>query len=111
MPRRQHARELEPSRVTQWVKRMSEIKVVPGYGELDMQDPESIRAYIRHSLVLDEPTIAGLKRLEMLGEVADRLSENGARTGHAVIKLVDAKDAAAELERRLRLQREQEPPR
>lgn len=95
--------------MAQWVKRMSEIKLVPGYGELDMQDPEAIRAYIRHSLALDEPTIAGLKRLEMLGEVADRLRANGAGGPVSVVKLVDAKAAAEELQRRLALQREQDP--
>jgi hypothetical protein len=107
MPRRRHARELEPSRVAQWVKSMSEVKLVPGYGELDMQDPESIRTYVRHALALNEPTGPGLKRLEMLLEVAGALPQ--AKTAAAApISLEQARAASAELMRRkMEKQREQ----
>jgi hypothetical protein len=85
--------------VAQWVKRMSEIKLVPGYGEVDMKNPESIRSYVRHSLALDEPTIAGLKRLEMLNEIAGSLPQAKAVRDQG-LKLVDGAAAAAELRRR-----------
>lgn len=75
MTRRQHPRELRYSRVSQWQQRMADKKTVPGYaGTLDMQDPESIRAYIRDCLAMSiDPSVAGLKRLEMLEEHAAKL--------------------------------------
>lgn len=80
---------------------MSEKKTAPDGSAVDMQNPESIRAYVRHQLLMvAEPSVAGLKRLEMLLEVADSLPQPDKQAG-AVVKLVDAKAAAEELQRRL----------
>lgn len=102
MPRREHPRELGYGRGRQWVERMSDKKTVPGYaGTLDMQDPESIRRYVADVIAMTvEPSIAALKRLEMLLEMADRLPQPETKSA-AVVKLVDAKAAAEELQRRL----------
>lgn len=76
-------------------------KLLPGYaGVLDMSDPDSIRAYVRHALAMNSPTIAGLKRLEMLMDIAAALPVSAA-TSPAKLVLVDAKDAAEELAKRL----------
>lgn len=68
---------------------------------LDMQDPESIRRYVRRQLAVNvEPSQASLARLKMMLEVADSLPQPDKQAG-AVVKLVDAKAAAEELQRRL----------
>lgn len=49
---------------------------VTNYGELDMQDAESIRAYIRWYMAHNQaPTAAMLTRIEMLDEMAGKLDE------------------------------------
>lgn len=69
--------------------------------ELDMLDPESIRRYVRKVLATNvEPSPQSLQRLKMLLEVADSLPQAETKTA-AVVKLVDAKAAAEELQRRL----------
>lgn len=103
MPRKQHARELTYGRVRQWELRMSDKKTVPGYvGTLDMQDPESIRRYVADVIAMTtEPSIASLKRLEMLTEMADRLEARATHQAPVVsISLEQARAASAELMRR-----------
>ena len=69
--------------------------------ELDMLDPESIRAYVRKTLAMHvEPSQAALQRLKMMLEVADSLPQPDKQAG-GVVRLVDAKAAAEELQRRL----------
>lgn len=79
---------------------MADKKTVPGYsGTLDMQDPESIRAYVRDCLAMSiDPSVAGLKRLEMLEEHAAKLEAKASKP--AELRLIDPKAAAEELARR-----------
>ena len=80
---------------------MSDKKTVPGYpGTLDMQDPESIRAYVRDCLAMSiDPSVAGLKRLEMLEEHAAKLEQQKAS---AEPPKVDSADELAAARERLR---------
>jgi hypothetical protein len=78
-------------------------KTVPGYlGTLDMSDPDSIRAYVADTIAMStDPTIAGLKRLEMLMEMADRLPQPEKQGAAGKLVLVDAKRAVEVLRRRV----------
>jgi hypothetical protein len=110
MPRKEHPRELGYGRVAQWKQAMSDKKTVPGYvGTLDMQDPVSVRAYVRDCLAMSvDPSVAGLKRLEMLEAHAERLEAQAKQEEAAnplngpQVRLVDANRASEVLVERLR---------
>jgi hypothetical protein len=70
---------------------------------LDMLDPLSIRAYVRRTLAMTtEPSQGQLRRLEMLEDHAAKLEAEAPAQGlPAKLVLVDAKDAAEELAKRL----------
>lgn len=97
MTRRQHPRELRYSRVSQWQENMSQ-KFRQGDGsELDMQDAESIRSYVRKTLAQNvEPSPQALQRLKMMLEVADSLPK-APEPAH-----VDSPDELAAARERLR---------
>jgi hypothetical protein len=101
MPRR---RELVYGRTKEWQDRMADKKTVPGYaGTLDMADPDSIRAYVRDQLAVGtDPSVAQLKRLEMLSELATQLDASKAKTAgvRPALSLVEAQAASEELRRR-----------
>jgi hypothetical protein len=103
MPRTKHPRELAYGRGRQMIERMSDKKTVPGYaGTLDMQDPESIRRYVADVIAMTvEPSIAALKRLEMLLEMADALPQVDAGKPRGELRLIDAAKAAELLQKRL----------
>lgn len=96
-------RELRKGRVERWADRMSEKKTLADGSQVDMADPVSIRRYVRHALAMSEPTIAGLKRLEMLQELATQLeAEKKSSSGNSEgpVRLVRDSDVDDELRKR-----------
>lgn len=80
MPRqRAYARELQKGRAWEWRERMADRVRLADGTELDMLDPESIRAYVRKQLALTvDPTSAQLARLGLLKEHAAELEAEAA---------------------------------
>jgi hypothetical protein len=100
MPRHDN-RGLPPGRLRAWTSKQSHHIRLNDGTEIDMGDPDSIRAYVRNTIAnMVEPTAPQLRRLEMLSEMADKLPPDNVCNPASRFKLIDPRQAVEVLYKR-----------